>query len=96
MSVLVADFERRGLNHDELETLRHEFGHVLHGVLSTARHADLADTSVKRDFVEVPSQIGSHRHRYVEQAQRKIHRPRLACTVRSSASNFALRASPPA
>lgn len=57
ISVLVANFDRRGLNHDELETLLHEFGHVLHGVLSKTRYADLAGTSVKRDFVEAPSQM---------------------------------------
>lgn len=56
-SVLVTNFNRIGLDHDELETLLHEFGHVLHGVLSTARYADQAGTSVKRDFVEAPSQM---------------------------------------
>jgi len=57
ISVLVTNFDRRGLNHDELETLLHEFGHVLHGVLSETRYADLGGTSVKRDFVEAPSQM---------------------------------------
>lgn len=56
-SVLVTNFDPQGLNHEELETLLHEFGHVLHGVLSTARYADQAGTSVKRDFVEAPSQM---------------------------------------
>ena len=45
------------MNHDELETLLHEFGHVLHGVLSKTRYADQSGTSVKRDFVEAPSQM---------------------------------------
>jgi thimet oligopeptidase len=56
-SVLVTNFNRDGLTHDELETLLHEFGHVLHGVLSTARYTGLAGTSVKQDFVEAPSQM---------------------------------------
>ena len=57
ISVLVTNFDRKGLNHDELETLLHEFGHVLHGVLSKTRYADQSGTSVKRDFVEAPSQM---------------------------------------
>ncbi|MEG1970127.1 MAG: M3 family metallopeptidase [Burkholderiaceae bacterium] len=56
-SALVTNFNRQGLNHEELETLMHEFGHVLHGVLSQTRYADQAGTSVKRDFVEAPSQM---------------------------------------
>ena len=56
-SVLVTNFNPVGLDHGELETLLHEFGHVLHGVLSKARYADEAGTAVKRDFVEAPSQM---------------------------------------
>ena len=56
-SVLVTNFNPTGLDHEELETMLHEFGHVLHGVLSTARYAEQAGTSVKRDFVEAPSQM---------------------------------------
>ncbi len=56
-SVLVTNFSREGLTHDELETLLHEFGHVLHGALSTSRYLGLAGTAVKRDFVEAPSQM---------------------------------------
>ena len=44
ISVLVTNFDRKGLNHDELETLLHEFGHVLHGVLSKTRYADQSGT----------------------------------------------------
>lgn len=57
VSVLVTNFNPKGLDHDELETLLHEFGHVLHGVLSNTRYADQSGTAVKRDFVEAPSQM---------------------------------------
>jgi Zn-dependent oligopeptidase len=57
MSALVTNFNREGLNHDELETLLHEFGHVLHAVLSRTDYDPQAGTSVKRDFVEAPSQM---------------------------------------
>ncbi len=57
ISVLVTNFDRRGLTHDEVETLFHEFGHILHGVLSTTEFNVHAGTSVQRDFVETPSQI---------------------------------------
>ncbi len=57
VSALVTNFNRKGLDHDELETLLHEFGHVLHGVLSKTRYADEGGTSVRRDFVEAPSQM---------------------------------------
>lgn len=57
VSVLVTNFNREGLTHDELETLLHEFGHVLHGVLSNTWYVGHAGTSVERDFVEAPSQM---------------------------------------
>jgi thimet oligopeptidase len=57
LSVLVTNFNREGLDHGELETLLHEFGHVLHGVLSKADYNSHAGTSVKGDFVEAPSQM---------------------------------------
>lgn len=41
----------------EVNTLLHEFGHALHGMLSQCRFASLSGTSVARDFVELPSQI---------------------------------------
>ncbi len=55
--MLVANLNAKGLNHEELETLLHEYGHVLHGVLSKTRYVDQSGTSVKRDFVEAPSQM---------------------------------------
>ncbi len=42
---------------DDATTLFHEFGHGLHGLLSSVTYRTLAGTSVARDFVEFPSQI---------------------------------------
>lgn len=57
ISVLVANFDRNGFSGDEMETLTHEFGHILHGVLSNTRYASQAGTNTERDFVEAPSQM---------------------------------------
>lgn len=45
------------LTHNELTTLLHEFGHALHGMLSKCVYESNSGTNVKRDFVELPSQI---------------------------------------
>lgn len=45
------------LNMDEVETLFHEFGHALHGLLSQCTYPGQSGTNVSRDFVELPSQI---------------------------------------
>jgi thimet oligopeptidase len=45
------------LSHSEVETLFHEFGHIFHGVLTTARYVRFSGTGVAWDFVEAPSQI---------------------------------------
>ncbi len=45
---------------DEVLTMFHEFGHGLHGMLSTARLKSQSGTSVDRDFVEFPSQVHEH------------------------------------
>ena len=45
------------LTYDEVNTLFHEFGHALHGMLSKASYQSTSGTSVFWDFVELPSQI---------------------------------------
>lgn len=48
------------LSFDDVRTLFHEFGHGLHGLLSSVEHERLAGTQVLRDFVELPSQLYEH------------------------------------
>ncbi len=45
------------LTFDEVNTLFHEFGHALHGLLSNVIYPQFSGTSVPRDFVEFPSQV---------------------------------------
>ena len=48
------------LNIDQVGTMFHEFGHALHGLLSQCNYKGVSGTSVKRDFVELPSQINEN------------------------------------
>ncbi|MCI7556821.1 MAG: M3 family metallopeptidase [Bacteroidales bacterium] len=48
------------LSMDDVETLFHEFGHALHGILSKCTYRTLSGTNVPRDFVELPSQINEN------------------------------------
>ena len=48
------------LSIDDARTLFHEFGHGLHGLLSDVTYRSISCTSVKQDFVELPSQLYEH------------------------------------
>lgn len=45
------------LTFQEVTTLFHEFGHALHGIMANTQYPSLSGTSVKWDFVELPSQF---------------------------------------
>lgn len=45
---------------DEVQTLFHEFGHALHGMLTQCNYHSMSGTNVAQDFVELPSQIMEH------------------------------------
>ena len=59
MAALVCNFPRPGepMPHDQVVTYFHEFGHVLHHLLTTTELAKFAGTATARDFVEAPSQM---------------------------------------
>ncbi len=67
---LVTNFNRKGLDANELETLVHEFGHALHGSLSRTQFVEHGGTTVERDFVEAPSQMFEEWARRPESLQR--------------------------
>lgn len=62
-TALVCNFEKTEagsktlLTHRDLETLFHEFGHALHGLLSKTDLSVQSGTKTERDFVELPSQL---------------------------------------
>lgn len=66
VSAIVANFTKPTadkpslLTHDELETLFHEFGHILHQTLTKAEITRFAGSSTEQDFVEAPSQNLEH------------------------------------
>jgi len=55
-----ADGEPTLLSFDDGRTLFHEFGHALHGLLSSVTYPKIAGTNVATDFVELPSQLYEH------------------------------------
>ncbi|MGH8453888.1 MAG: M3 family metallopeptidase, partial [Nevskiales bacterium] len=70
ITALVTNFDRQGLTHHEVETLLHEFGHAMHGILSQTRYVDASGTNVELDFVEAPSQMFEEWARRPESLQR--------------------------
>lgn len=62
IGALVCNFPKPGaspalMSHEDVVTFFHEFGHLLHHVLSESKLAMFAGTNVARDFVEAPSQM---------------------------------------
>ena len=66
ISAMVTNFTKPGpgtpslLRHSEVVTLFHEFGHIIHQVMTRAPYARFSGSSVQHDFVEAPSQMLQH------------------------------------
>jgi peptidyl-dipeptidase Dcp len=61
-----SDGEPTLLSFEDARTLFHEFGHALHGLLSSVTYPTISGTNVATDFVELPSQLYEH---WLEQPQ---------------------------
>ena len=58
LSGLATNFPKDYMEHNQVETYLHEFGHLLHNMFSgTQPWLDLTGMSMERDFVEAPSQM---------------------------------------
>lgn len=58
ISAIVCNFDPKlNVEFDNVVTYFHEFGHLMHNMVSTNQIASLAGTACQRDFVETPSQM---------------------------------------
>ncbi len=56
-AAIVANIDRPTIRHTEVETLFHEFGHIMHELLTRAKYQRFSGISVAWDFLEAPSQM---------------------------------------
>ncbi|MFA5140751.1 MAG: M3 family metallopeptidase [Elusimicrobiota bacterium] len=66
VSAVVANFDKPTpekpslIPHSDVETLFHEFGHIMHQTLTRGKYQRMSGTAVARDFVEAPSQMAEN------------------------------------